>query len=156
MQIVAGGSPSRTYVMHCNVNKHVTDVHWNHSIRAQIECSSNVQKTNASTSELLASILARESCLEMAWHTSSQRPTSSGRCLVKCHCHHVPPSSCTNLELVQIVVMSAPLSSIRCTMSARPQCASSAYCNCQLGCKVSAHWRIVWDLQAQLQSLGSI
>ncbi len=27
-----GGSPSRTYVMHCDVSKHVTDVHWNHSI----------------------------------------------------------------------------------------------------------------------------
>ena len=39
--------------MHYNVNKHVTDVHWNHSIRAQLECSSNVQKTNASTSSCL-------------------------------------------------------------------------------------------------------
>ena len=53
------------------------------------------------------------------------------------------PSSCTNLEMVQIVVMSAPLSSISCTMSARPTSASSAYGDCQLGCKVSAHWQIV-------------
>ena len=53
------------------------------------------------------------------------------------------PSSCTNLEMVQIVVMSAPLSSITCTMSARPQSTSLAYGDCQLGCKVSAHWQIV-------------
>ena len=33
------------------------------------------------------------------------------------------------------------LSSISCTMSARPQSASSAYGDCQLGCKVSAHWQ---------------
>ena len=53
------------------------------------------------------------------------------------------PSSCTTLEMVQIVVMAAPLSSISCTMAARPQCASSAYCDSQLGCKVSAHWQIL-------------
>ena len=45
--------------------------------------------------------------------------------------------------MVQSVVMSAPLSSISCAMLARPQCASSAYCDCQLGCKVSVHWQIV-------------
>ena len=32
---------------------------------------------------VLASILALESCLEMAWHISSHRPTSPKRCLMK-------------------------------------------------------------------------
>ncbi len=45
----------------------------------------------------------------------------------------LPSCSTIILEMVQIVVMSAPLSSISSKMSARPQCAVSAYCNCQLG-----------------------
>ena len=66
----------------------------------------------------------------------------------------LPSCSTVILEMVQIVVMSAPLSSISCKMSARPQCAVSAYCSCQLGCKVSAHWQIVSSSEICKLSLG--
>ncbi len=59
-----------------------------------------------------------------------------------------------NISMVQIVVMSAPLSTISCKMSARPQCAVSAYCNRELSCKVSAHWQVVSSSEIYKLSLG--
>ena len=72
-----------------------------------------------------------------------------------CHCHKFHRHlSCTNLEVVQKAVMSAPLSSSSRTMSARLHLVSSAAV-VQLGCSVLAQHmadcQLLCESQAQLQ-----
>ena len=78
-----GSSLSRTYVMLCNTDKHVTDVHYNDPGSKACEPGSiAAQMCDAGTSECLQAFWLMKVVLRWL-DTLQDRPTSSGPCLMK-------------------------------------------------------------------------